>query len=131
MICEYLRIIRKNSQNISIYQTMLIQPFISFLALVALVGVFRRLKKGTITRVEFLVWVLLWLAVGILVWVPQITNIVAGLLGVGRGADAVFYVSIVVIFYILFRLYGKIENLEHQLSTMAKKIALKDIDRHV
>lgn len=109
---------------------MIIQPLISFLALIALIGTARRLKKGAVTRAGFLIWVVLWLAVGILVWIPQITNHVAGLLGVGRGADAVFYISIVVLFYAIFRLHGRLENLEHQLSAMARKIALKDIDRH-
>lgn len=109
---------------------MIIQPLMSILALVALMGVFSRFRHGTVTRVGFLIWLALWLAVGILVWIPQITNRVAGLLGVGRGADAVFYISVVVIFYTLFRLHGKLENLEYQLSVLVKKIALKDIDRH-
>lgn len=109
---------------------MLIQILITLFAIIALTAVFRRFKNGAISRVGFLIWVLLWLAVGFLVWVPQVTNRVAGWLGVGRGADAVFYISIVVIFYALFRLHGKLENLEHQLSEMAKKVALKDIDRH-
>lgn len=109
---------------------MLIQIVISILALAVLIGVVRRFKKGTVSRLGFLTWLLLWLAIGILVWIPQATNLVAVWLGVGRGADAVFYISIIVIFYALFRLHGKLENLEHQLSKMAKKIALKDIDDH-
>lgn len=108
---------------------MIIQVLITAIALVALLATFRRFKKGTIGRLELLVWLLLWGGVGVVIWNPSLTNFIAGLLGVGRGADAVFYVSIVVLFYVLFRLYGKIENLEHQLSELVKKIALKDLDK--
>lgn len=107
---------------------MLIQLLITILAIAALAGVIRRFKSGAISRVGLLFWVVLWIAAASLVWVPQVTNYVAGLLGVGRGADAVFYVSIVALSYGVFRLYGKIENVEHQMNEMVKKVALKDLD---
>ena len=107
---------------------MLIQLLITFLALAALIGVVRRFRRGAVSRAGLLFWLLLWLTVGALVWIPHITNYVAGFLGVGRGADAVFYISIVALFYAIFRLFGKIENTEHQLNELVKKIALRDIE---
>lgn len=107
---------------------MTIQILITSLAVVALFGVARRFKLGAMTRGVFLVWILVWAAAGILVWVPQLTNRLAVILGVGRGADAVFYISIVVLFYLVFRVHGKIENLEQQLNELVKKIALKDLN---
>ncbi|MDP3784662.1 MAG: DUF2304 family protein [bacterium] len=106
---------------------MVIQPLITILALIAFIGVIRRFKRGAISRAGFLFWMILWIVAGALVWVPQVTNRVASLLGVGRGADAVFYISVALLFYTVFRLYGKIENLEHQLSDLVKKIALRDL----
>mgnify|MGYP001616927803 CR=1 FL=1 len=108
---------------------MLIQILISMLALVALWGVGQRFKRGALSRAGVVAWLLIWIVAIVAVWNPWITNRVAGFLGVGRGADAVFYVSIVALFYTIFRLYGKCENLEHQLSELVKKIALRDIDR--
>ncbi len=108
---------------------MLIQILISIVALVALFGVGRRFKRGALSRAGMLAWLALWIMVGALVWIPEATNRVAGFLGVGRGADAVFYVSIIVFLYAIFKLYGKFENLEHQLSELVKKIALKDFDK--
>ncbi|MBI2552360.1 DUF2304 family protein [Candidatus Uhrbacteria bacterium] len=107
---------------------MLIKPLISILALIAASGVIRRFKHGAISRAGFLFWIVLWIAAGALVWVPQITNRLATFLGVGRGADAVFYISVILLFYTVFRLFGKLENLEHQLSDLVKKIALRDLD---
>jgi len=103
---------------------MLIQIFVTILAVMVLIHTFIRFRKATIGRSEFFVWLILWLGVLVLIWNPRSTNVVAHWLGVGRGADAVFYVSIVVLFYAIFRLYGKLENLEHQLSELVKKIAL-------
>lgn len=107
---------------------MIIQIGIAIFALIALIGVTVRLRKGMISRASFMLWLTLWISIAAVVWVPQVTNRIAGLLGVGRGADAVLYISIVVLFYIIFRLYGRLEHLEHQLSEMAKKIALQDIN---
>lgn len=108
---------------------MIIQILISLLGLAAFGGTLRRFKRGTIGRVEFVLWTILWVAVVVLVWNPAVTNLIAGFLGVGRGADAVFYVSIVLLFFGLFRLYGRLENLEHKLSELVKKISLKDLEK--
>ena|SRR3989338_9225655 len=108
---------------------MLIQIFISVLAVVALLGVVRRFRKGAISKAGLLLWVLIWIAAVVSVWNPAVTNLVAGFLGVGRGADAVFYISITALFYVIFRLHGRLENLEHQLSELVKKIALKDFEK--
>lgn len=105
---------------------MLIQILITIFAVAALIGTFFRFRKADIGRGEFLIWIILWLGVLALVWNPAATNVIASWLGVGRGADAVFYVAIVFLFYAVFRLYGKQENLEHKLSELVKKIALKD-----
>lgn len=107
---------------------MIIQFFISILSIIAVIGGVRRFGKGAISRWGFIFWLIIWIGAIILVWNPWTTNRLAGWLGVGRGADAVFYVAIMVLFYAIFRLHGKMENIEHQLSELVKKIALRDFD---
>lgn len=108
---------------------MIIQIGISVVAAIALIGVIKRFRKGALSSVGFILWGLLWIAAAMVVWMPQITNRVAGFLGVGRGADAVLYVSIIVLFYTMFRLYGKTERLEHELNTIVTQVALRDLDK--
>jgi hypothetical protein len=102
--------------------------FISIAALLALIVTLLRFKRGQVGRGEVILWLLLWASVAVLVWNPAVTNLMAGFLGVGRGADAIFYISIIVLFLSMFKLYGKLENLEHKLSELVKKIALGDLD---
>ncbi len=108
---------------------MVIQIFITLFALIALFGVVRGFKRGALSRTGVVAWIFIWVAAIVAVWNPWITNRIASMLGVGRGADAVLYVSVVMLFYMIFRLYGKCENLEHQLSELVKKIALKDLEK--
>ena len=106
---------------------MLIQLLITTLALVALFGVARRFRRGAVSKLGLILWLILWVGAIVFAWNPISTNRLAAFLGVGRGADAVFYISVIFLFYAIFRIFGKIENLEHQLSELVKKIALRDL----
>lgn len=110
---------------------MIIQIGVTAVAVIALIGVIKRFRKGALSSGGFILWCVLWVAAALAVWVPQITNRIAGFLGVGRGADAVLYVSIIVLFYTMFRLYGKTERLEHELNTIVTQVALRDLDLSV
>lgn len=108
---------------------MIIQVGVTIFAFIALFGATERFRKGGVSRAGFCFWLVLWISAAALVWLPQATNRIAGFLGVGRGADAMFYVAIIVLLYAIFRLYGRLEHLEHQLSELVKKIALRDLEK--
>ena len=68
------------------------------------------------------------LAAGIfLVVFPDLTNRLAVTLGVGRGADLVFYLFIVAFCYLILLVYAKIKKLEQQLAELARRQALMDV----
>lgn len=72
------------------------------------------------------------LATGIfLVVFPDLTNKLAGTLGVGRGADLVFYLFIVAFCYLILLVYAKIKKLEQQLAELARRQALMDVQSPV
>ena len=73
-------------------------------ALAKAVGHYRR---GAIGLSHLAGWVAFWAAVGGVVLMPQITQWFAGILGVGRGADATFYIAVVGLSYAYFKLYLK------------------------
>ena len=62
----------------------------------------------------------------VLVFLPNTTQILADILGVGRGADLVVYLAIMALFYLQFKLFVKIESVEQEISTLVRKIALDE-----
>jgi small membrane protein len=55
---------------------------------------------------------------------PDITNRIAAKLGVGRGADLVFYTSIIIFWFVILKLYARIRKLEQIITTIVRKEAL-------
>lgn len=104
----------------------LIQIIGILFALFALSRVVLQLKKRTMSTNEGLFWIFIWVSVIILLMFPEFTSYVANILGVGRGVDAVIYISIVVLFYLIYRLYAKVDNLERQITHIVREIAIRD-----
>jgi hypothetical protein len=71
-----------------------------------------------------LAWATVWLGAGIVVLLPQTADMLARFAGVGRGADMIMYLALVLLFYLLFRLYAKLEGVEREISVLVRKIAL-------
>jgi len=94
---------------------MIIQILISLFALFALINVIKTKKY---------LWSIFWLAGGLIVWWPNLTNIIATNLGIGRGADLIFYISIILLFYLIFKIYIKIEKIERNITKLTRKDAL-------
>ncbi len=77
---------------------------------------------------EFLFWNILWLSIGIVVIYPKTASLVAQMVGVGRGADLVVYSSLLLIFYLLFRIFMHLEKTEQQITKIVIDVALKEKD---
>ncbi|MGZ3909860.1 MAG: DUF2304 family protein [Flavisolibacter sp.] len=54
---------------------------------------------------------------------PDLANRLAHLLGVGRGADMVFYLCILFFFFLIIKLYAKVRKLEQALTNWSGKKA--------
>jgi hypothetical protein len=61
---------------------------------------------------------------GAAVLFPNITQDAAQLVGVGRGADLVLYLSIVVILFVLLHYYTKFVELQRKLTDMTREVAI-------
>ncbi|MFA6605344.1 MAG: DUF2304 family protein [Patescibacteria group bacterium] len=90
-----------------IYLQILVTIFIVFI----LLKLFLQKQKNKISFLSFLIWVLLWLMVLIVFWLPDTTSYLAAVLGIGRGADLVVYVSILVIFYMIFKIFVRLNKI--------------------
>jgi len=50
------------------------------------------------------------------------------LLGVGRGVDTAMYLSLLLIFYLQFRSFAKIEDMDRQLTRVVRANALREME---
>ena len=62
---------------------------------------------------------------------PEITQDAAELVGVGRGADLITYMSIVAVLFVLLHYYTKFVDLQRQLTEVTRELAIlrAEVDR--
>ena len=86
--------------------------------------------RKTIRIPTFIVWSIFWTAIIFLVWQPNLTDRLAAVLQVGRGADAIFYLSLIAVFYLLFRIFIRFETVDSQITTLVREMGLlkKDVE---
>ncbi|MBI4272400.1 DUF2304 domain-containing protein [Candidatus Uhrbacteria bacterium] len=84
----------------------------------------------TIRIPTFIVWSIFWTVIIFLVWQPNLTDRLAAVLQVGRGADAIFYLSLIAVFYLLFKIFIRFENIVSQVTTLVREMGIikKDIE---
>ncbi|MEK7211025.1 MAG: DUF2304 family protein [Patescibacteria group bacterium] len=105
---------------------MFIKYFLILLIVLIISRVVLRWREKSLNTREFVFWLLFWLAAGAVALQPDWTGIIAERLGIGRGADLVVYLSLVAIFYLLFRIQIQQKKTEREITKIVRKIALKD-----
>lgn len=108
---------------------MVIQVLLIAMLAGAFVLTWRRSKQGALSRLGAFAWSALWFAAIVVVLRPEVATFFASLLGVGRGADAVIYVSIIALFYLVFRIFLRLDKLDRDLTSLVRKVSLEERDR--
>ncbi len=103
---------------------MLIQIILLIFIIYAVLKVALRYKDKVISLQEFVVWTIFWFMVGFVVILPETTSLVANFVGVGRGVDLVIYISILILFYLSFRILVRLDKIEKDVTKVVRKIAL-------
>lgn len=100
---------------------MIIQFVLSFIFLVLFAyGIHEKNKSKGIGLIIYGCSV----AGGFFVWFPEYTGDIARFAGVGRGADLVLYLSVVIGFAVAFTLYLKIYSCMKMLTELVRQAAL-------
>ena len=87
------------------------------------------LKKDKISLKKFLFWIFVWFALSVIVFFPQAIIALAGLVGIQRPQDLPIYVSIIILFILMFKIGLKIERIEQEITKIVKIVALKEIKK--
>ena len=103
---------------------MVIKILFSIFACFAIINAVSKLKQKKLKIVGFMLWLIFWLGIIFFVWQPDLSDNIASFLGVGRGADALIYIALVSIFYLLFKIYTKLEKNHQDITKLARSIAI-------
>lgn len=102
-----------------------IQILIILFALFAWSRAILRFKDGAIKWNELLFWSFLWGALIVLTVNPAITFFFSKLVGIERGVDFFLYLSVMLLFYLIFRIYVKLDNMDQEITKVVREVALK------
>ncbi|PLX21172.1 DUF2304 domain-containing protein [Candidatus Parcubacteria bacterium] len=84
-------------------------------------------KKKKVSRNEFFFWFVFWLLVGLFIlFIKKIDNFVAGLGFSASGIDVLSYLSIALIFYLIFKIIIKIEKIEKNVTELVRHISINN-----
>lgn len=72
---------------------------------------------------------LIWAVAAIAIAVPGLVQSVAEMLGIGRGADVVLYLSVLGFVWVTFFLYARCLRLERDLTTLTRHLAIREATR--
>lgn len=97
--------------------------FVIIFGLFAASRVILRFKGKEISWKETLFWLSIWFTILAIVIFPGLSISFAKLIGIGRGVDSAFFIAILLLFYLIFRLYVKIDNIDKNLTSLSIKIS--------
>lgn len=103
---------------------MVFQVLFVLFTLFALSVVVARYREQLLSTNGFIFWLLFWVIAALVVLWPNSTQWLAAYLGIGRGTDLVIYVSVALIFFVLFRLHIKLERMNRDITKVVRHDAL-------
>ncbi len=97
-------------------------PLFSLLTLATLFAGFRRSMSWPAS----IFWSAIWLSVVLVLAFPSTTMVLARLAGIGRGADLLIYLVVLVMFGGFFAVYLRFRRVEQKLSRIVRQLAIQE-----
>jgi hypothetical protein len=97
----------------------------------ALAKVIHSYRQRRLVPLDFLFWGLVWIGTASMIIFPDATSFLAHLLGIGRGVDLIVYLSLLISFSLIFRLYVALARLEQTITALVRAIALERLPESV
>ena len=106
-----------------------IQIFLTLFILFAASRAVMQFKGGSIRFGALLFWLSIWIIAIVAIFYPEETTRIARMLGIGRGVDIIVYLSIAILFYLVFRLNVYLEDIRTQISQLIREVSLKQVKK--
>ena len=107
---------------------MVIQYILIAIIALMVLRLILKMKSREINPGYFGIWLVIWLLAIVLIAFPNISTYLADNVGIGRGVDLITYVSIIVIFYLQFKLLMRIEKTEKDITKITRHLAIKEVE---
>lgn len=104
----------------------LYQIIIVLMSLITILLVSKRFHNDTLSIGTYLEWLFIWVLIIIVAIFPGISVEIASIAGLGRGLDAIYILSIIILFYLLFKLYNKIEDQKKRINELVSELAVQN-----
>ena len=108
---------------------MLIQIIVSIFLILIIIKTLARKKSKELSLKETIAWLIVWIGTGIIFWFPQYTTRIANILGIGRGADLITYSAIIVLAYLIFRIFIHLDRIEKNITKLTREDALDNVKK--
>jgi len=102
------------------------QAVLLFLVALIMGLIILRYRQGKIGTIALLVWLFLWIGAAVVILFPNSTSVVAHFLGIARGSDLILYLSVILIFYLLFRVFVRLEQIDQGITQVVRALALRE-----
>ncbi|WP_321421859.1 DUF2304 family protein [uncultured Methanobacterium sp.] len=83
-----------------------------------------RFKDAKMSFNMLIVWIAIWLLLILFSIDPDTTSTLASITGIGRGLDLILILGLIGCYYFIFKIYNLIENVEGEISSLVREIAL-------
>jgi len=104
------------------------QPVQFAAGIIMLVGIIRAIvlfRNRKLTFPWFLFWVIIWGGVGVVAFLPAVSYVLAHSFGIQQGFDFLIYLSILVLFYLVFKLFMRVESMSRNITALVRELALR------
>lgn len=97
--------------------------------LIAIRRVVVRYRRGGALTVEFVMWFLIFSGIGVVVFIPHVTDRFAQWLGVSSGFNALTFLAISGLLYSVYRLLSRLQNVERDITRLVRAQAIAGAER--
>ena len=102
---------------------MIQQLIAGIVAIFFLIKLFGQWRSKSISLNEFIFWsIFWWLAIFIVLFIKQIDQLVIGLGFSSSAINLIFYISVLFLFYLIFKMRLKIVKMEKNITHLAREI---------
>jgi hypothetical protein len=94
-------------------------------ALIAIRRVVARYRRGGALTVEFVLWFFIFSGIGVVVFIPHVTDHFAQWLGVSSGFNALTFLAIAGLLFSVYRLLSRLQTVERDVTRLVRAQALQ------